>query len=75
MVFSAGQQEQEVRDLKREISDMVRHIQRLTGDLEALIRKVGTTEINTPRVQAKANIYPSVSDLYFSLCFPVRKSP
>ncbi|XP_071320943.1 intermediate filament protein ON3-like [Trachinotus anak] len=39
MVLNAGQREQEVRDLKRDISDMVRLIQRLTGELEALIRK------------------------------------
>ncbi|XP_019959430.2 keratin, type II cytoskeletal 8-like [Paralichthys olivaceus] len=39
MVQTAGQREQEVRDLKREISDMVRHIQRLNSDLEALMRK------------------------------------
>lgn len=40
MVFNAGQREQEVRDLKREIADMLRHIQRLNGELEALLRKV-----------------------------------
>ncbi|XP_018546107.1 intermediate filament protein ON3 isoform X2 [Lates calcarifer] len=39
LVLNAGQREQEVRDLKREISDTVRHIQRLNGDLDALIRK------------------------------------
>ncbi|TDG96305.1 hypothetical protein EPR50_G00238650 [Perca flavescens] len=39
MVSNAGQREQEVRDLRREISDLVRHIQRLNGDLEALKRK------------------------------------
>ncbi|KAG7236538.1 hypothetical protein INR49_000801 [Caranx melampygus] len=39
LVLNAGQREQEVRDLKREISDMLRLIQRLTGDLEALQRK------------------------------------
>ncbi|XP_023275953.1 keratin, type II cytoskeletal 8-like [Seriola lalandi dorsalis] len=39
MVLNAGQREQEVRDLKRDISDMLRLIQRLNGDLEALLRK------------------------------------
>lgn len=43
MVFNAGQREQEVRDLKREIADMLRHIQRLNGELEALLRKVRVT--------------------------------
>ncbi|XP_047432001.1 intermediate filament protein ON3-like [Mugil cephalus] len=39
LVTSAGQREQEVRDIKREISDIIRLIQRLTGDLDALKRK------------------------------------
>jgi len=39
MVSRAGQREQEVRDLKRELSDMVRLIQKLNGDLESLTRK------------------------------------
>ncbi|GAA6227625.1 keratin, type II cytoskeletal 8-like isoform X1 [Lates japonicus] len=39
LVLNVGQREQEVRDLKREISDMVRYIQRLNGDLDVLIRK------------------------------------
>ncbi|XP_062236969.1 keratin, type II cytoskeletal 8-like [Platichthys flesus] len=39
MVQTAGQREQDVRDLKRDISDLVRLIQRLNGDLEALMRK------------------------------------
>lgn len=43
LVFNAGQREQEVRDLKREIADMLRHIQRLNGELEALLRKVRVT--------------------------------
>lgn len=43
MVFNAGQREQAVRDLKREIADMLRHIQRLNGELEALLRKVRVT--------------------------------
>lgn len=47
MVLTAGQREKDVRDLKREISDLVRLIQRLNGDLEALQRKVGIAQINT----------------------------
>uniref|UniRef100_A0AAQ5YZN7 Keratin, type II cytoskeletal 8 n=1 Tax=Amphiprion ocellaris TaxID=80972 RepID=A0AAQ5YZN7_AMPOC len=39
LVLNAGQREQEVRDIRRDISDVVRLIQRLTGDLEALKRK------------------------------------
>lgn len=40
MVFNAGQREQEVRDLKRDVADLVRLIQRLKADLEAQLRKV-----------------------------------
>ncbi|KAF3857266.1 hypothetical protein F7725_009125 [Dissostichus mawsoni] len=40
LVLNAGEREQEVRDLRRDIADLVRIIQRLNGDLEALIRKV-----------------------------------
>ncbi|XP_061122764.1 keratin, type II cytoskeletal 8-like isoform X3 [Syngnathus typhle] len=39
MVFEAGQREQEVRDVRRQISDTARFIQRLNGDLDALKRK------------------------------------
>ncbi|XP_019747104.1 intermediate filament protein ON3-like isoform X2 [Hippocampus comes] len=39
MVLKAGQREQELRDIRKEISDMVRLIQRLNGDLDALKRK------------------------------------
>ncbi|XP_029375019.1 intermediate filament protein ON3-like isoform X2 [Echeneis naucrates] len=39
LALTAGQREQEVRDLKRNISDMVRLIQRLNGDMAALLRK------------------------------------
>lgn len=56
MVLNVGQREQDVRDLRREIADMLRLIQRLKGDLETLIRKVGITYINTLRVQAWAHI-------------------
>lgn len=40
MVFNAGQREQEVRDLKRDVADLVRYIQRLNAELEAQLRKV-----------------------------------
>ncbi|CAF98206.1 unnamed protein product, partial [Tetraodon nigroviridis] len=39
MVYDAGQREQEVRDLKRDVADLVRHIQRLNADLEVQLRK------------------------------------
>ncbi|KAM9766963.1 intermediate filament protein ON3-like isoform 2-T2 [Menidia menidia] len=39
MVLNAGQREQELRDIKREISDTLRYIQRLKADLDALKRK------------------------------------
>ncbi|XP_008303136.1 intermediate filament protein ON3-like isoform X2 [Stegastes partitus] len=39
LVLNAGQREQEVRDVKRDISDLLRLIQRLTGDLDTLKRK------------------------------------
>lgn len=43
LVLNAGEREQEVRYLTRDIADLVRIIQRLNGDLEALIRKVMIT--------------------------------
>ncbi|KAM4711421.1 intermediate filament protein ON3-like [Anableps anableps] len=39
LVQSAGQKEQEVRDQKREISDILRYIQWLNGDLDGLKKK------------------------------------
>lgn len=42
LVQTVGEREQEVRDIKREISDLLRLIQRLTADLESLRRKVGS---------------------------------
>ncbi|XP_005945560.1 keratin, type II cytoskeletal 8 isoform X1 [Haplochromis burtoni] len=39
LVQTVGEREQEVRDIKREISDLLRLIQRLTADLESLRRK------------------------------------
>lgn len=69
LVFNAGQREQEVRDLKREIADMLRHIQRLNGELEALLRKVRLTR----RVQIQA--FPPKQFLIFIFPRFLRKSP
>lgn len=51
MVIRAEQHEQGVRDIKRDILDIVRQIQRLTGELDALRRKVGMAQIQTCSVQ------------------------
>ncbi|XP_070850143.1 keratin, type II cytoskeletal 8-like [Chaetodon trifascialis] len=65
MVFNAGQQEQQVRDLKREISDMVRHIQRLNGDLEALIRKEESLkdEVSDIRTEGDTSLQKAREDI------------
>ncbi|XP_029137089.1 intermediate filament protein ON3-like [Labrus bergylta] len=65
MVLSAGQREQDVRDLKRDISDMVRLIQRLTGDLEALQRKEEALkkEINEVRTEGDTNLGTARRDI------------
>ncbi|XP_033481142.1 keratin, type II cytoskeletal 8-like isoform X2 [Epinephelus lanceolatus] len=65
MVFSAGQCEQEVRELRREISDMVRHIQRLNGDLEALARKEEALkkDINDMRTEGDNNVMKARADI------------
>lgn len=39
LVSTVGQREQEVREIRREISDLQRHVERLKADLETLIRK------------------------------------
>lgn len=80
MVSRAGQREQEIRDLKRDLSDLVRLIQKLNGDLEALTRKVWITQIHTHRSQASAYTHSSsiqlASDLdFFTLSFLCRRSP
>lgn len=41
MVWKAGQREHELREIRKEIADMVRFILRQNGDLDALKRKVG----------------------------------
>lgn len=47
LVLTAGKHEQDVRDVKNEIADMLRLIQRLNGDLEALKKKVSQTHTHT----------------------------
>ncbi|KAM4601872.1 intermediate filament protein ON3-like [Polymixia lowei] len=44
LVQSAGKYEQEVRDMKKDIADMLRLIQRLKGDLDALKKKKESLE-------------------------------
>lgn len=62
MVLNAGQREQEVRDVKREIADMLRHIQRLNGDLEVLLRKVRTARTATlPCDSSELDVFLSIS--------------
>ncbi|XP_027131846.1 keratin, type II cytoskeletal 8 [Larimichthys crocea] len=58
MVLNVGQREQDVRDLRREIADMLRLIQRLKGDLETLIRKEESLkkEINESRSDGDENL-------------------
>lgn len=58
MVLNAGQREQEVRDVKREIADMLRHIQRLNGDLEVLLRKVRTKHTLTLPSNCSPQLFP-----------------
>ncbi|XP_062270746.1 intermediate filament protein ON3-like [Scomber scombrus] len=61
MVTRAGQREQEVRDVKRDISDLIRLIQKLNGDLEALTRKEETLkkEIDELRTEGDENLEKS----------------
>lgn len=65
LVLNAGQREQEVRDLKREISDLVRLIQRLNGDLEALLRKEDSLkkEIKDMRTEGDENLEKAREDI------------
>lgn len=66
MVTKAEQSEQDVRDIRRDISDTVRHIQRLTGDLDALTRKVGIHR--DTHYRDHSSTYSTYSDL---LVFPL----
>ncbi|KAM8722638.1 keratin, type II cytoskeletal 8-like isoform 1-T1 [Acanthopagrus schlegelii] len=65
LVLHAGQREQDVRDLRREISDVVRHIQRLKGDLESLIRKEESLkqDINEARAEGDGNVEKARDDI------------
>uniref|UniRef100_A0A3Q4BC31 Keratin, type II cytoskeletal 8 n=1 Tax=Mola mola TaxID=94237 RepID=A0A3Q4BC31_MOLML len=63
ILFSATVIHQEVRDLKREISDMARHIQRMNGDLEALLRKVRLKEISEVRADGELNLVKAREDI------------
>ncbi|XP_029942030.1 intermediate filament protein ON3-like isoform X2 [Salarias fasciatus] len=58
MVLTAGQREQEVRDVRREISDLIRLIQRINGDLDALRRKEESLkkEIDDVRQESDGNL-------------------
>lgn len=40
MVLKAGKFEDDLRDVKKEISDLLRQIQRLNGEMETLKRRV-----------------------------------
>ncbi|XP_054480076.1 keratin, type II cytoskeletal 8-like [Anoplopoma fimbria] len=65
MVLTAGQREKDVRDIRREISDLVRQIQRLHGDLEALQRKEESLmkDINDMRTEGDKNLDRAREDI------------
>ncbi|XP_042368787.1 keratin, type II cytoskeletal 8-like [Plectropomus leopardus] len=65
MVLNAGQREQEVREMKREISDMVRHIQRMNADLDALRRKEESLkkDIDDLRTEGENNLAKARADI------------
>ncbi|XP_057712765.1 intermediate filament protein ON3-like [Corythoichthys intestinalis] len=65
MILKVGQHEQEVRDIRREISDMGRLIQRLNGDLDALKRKEESLEkdINDTIVEGDENLERARKDI------------
>nr|XP_020456375.1 keratin, type II cytoskeletal 8-like [Monopterus albus] len=65
MVVKAQEREQDVRDLKRDISHMVCHIQRLKGDLEALTRKEESLkkEIGAIRAEGDNNLEKAREDI------------
>lgn len=76
MATKAEKGEQDLRDLKRDIADLVRTIQRLTGELDALKRKVGKTDIYTCRVGHARTLCPSNQRVIFVSFhrFPRRKT-
>ncbi|KAM4538156.1 keratin, type II cytoskeletal 8-like [Fundulus diaphanus] len=65
LVETAGQKEQEVRDLRREISDITRQIQRLNGDLEGIKRKEESlkTDIDNVRKDGDDNMEKARKDI------------
>ncbi|XP_068447158.1 keratin, type II cytoskeletal 8-like [Clinocottus analis] len=65
MVSTVGQREKDVRDLRREISDLLRHIQRLNGDLEALHRKEESLmkDIVDTRAEGDSNLERAREDI------------
>ncbi|KAM4538159.1 intermediate filament protein ON3-like [Fundulus diaphanus] len=65
LVESAGQKEQEVRDLRRDISDIVRQIQRLNGDLDGIKRKEESlkTDIENARKDGDDNMEKARKDI------------
>ncbi|XP_077580503.1 keratin, type II cytoskeletal 8-like [Stigmatopora nigra] len=64
-ILKASQHEQEVRDMRREISDMVRLIQRLNGELDALKRKEESLEkdINAAIVEGDGSLEQARKDI------------
>ncbi|XP_040888480.1 intermediate filament protein ON3-like isoform X2 [Toxotes jaculatrix] len=65
LALNAGQREQEARDVKREISDMLRLLQRLNGDLDAFIRKEDSLkkEISDTRTEGDNNLEKARVDI------------
>ncbi|XP_021166103.2 keratin, type II cytoskeletal 8 isoform X2 [Fundulus heteroclitus] len=65
LVETAGQKEQEVRDLRRDISDITRQIQRLNGDLEGIKRKEESvkTDIENVRKDGDENMEKARKDI------------
>nr|XP_043872742.1 intermediate filament protein ON3-like isoform X2 [Solea senegalensis] len=65
LVVSAGQREQDVRELKREISDTQRLIQRLNADMEVLIRKEESLkkDISSLRTEGDKNLEKAREDI------------
>ncbi|XP_056157042.1 intermediate filament protein ON3-like [Lampris incognitus] len=58
LMLSAGKHEQDVRDMKKEIADLLRLIQRLNGELESLKKKKESAEkdIKDMEIDAQENM-------------------
>ncbi|XP_077426066.1 keratin, type II cytoskeletal 8-like [Vanacampus margaritifer] len=65
LVLKAGQQEQEVREIRREISDTARFMQRLNGELDALKRKEESLkkDINDAIAEGDENLERAQNDI------------